>query len=262
MDTHVPYKPPKYFRPEISSSKMSDLNRKLLSKEEISEEELSQIIKLYDGGIKYVDHSIKSLFDDLNDMNLLEDTIIIITADHGEEFKDHGNFLHIETKLYDELLHVPLMIYGTKYTNITIDEPVSLIDIAPTIIDLLNLNAVKTFQGKSLIPIAEGAKTLGAISHGMGSLELDSDLKMIVAYRTKRWKFILDKMRDREELYDITKDSKETENLHIVRKDIAKDLKSIILEHISQQHKLVTSDTKKEVIKKKIRKIRRIEKTV
>lgn len=262
MDTHIPYKPPKYFRPKMSGSKMSYLNRKILNEEDISEGELSQIIELYDGSIKYVDYSIKCLLNELNDMKILEDTIVVITSDHGEEFKDHGDFLHIETKLYDELIHVPLIIYNAEYTNITIDEPVSHLDIAPTITDLLNLPMPETFQGRSLIPIIEGEKSSGVISQGIGCHGLDDNLKIIVAYRTKRWKYILDKMRDREELYDMKEDPKETNNLNNVKKDIAEDLKFRILEHISRQQELVAMDVEKEKIRRKIKKLREVEKSI
>lgn len=257
MDTHIPYIPPKDFH-NLSNFKVSDLNRKVLDNENVSKSELNQIIKLYDGCINYVDSSIKSLLDDLSDRRLLDDTIVIITADHGEEFKDHGGFMHIESKLYDELLHVPLIIYGANYSNVTIDEPVSLIDIAPTITDLLNLNSPRTFQGKSLIPIIKGTKSTGIISqgghHGMNS----NAIKMMVAYRTRRWKYILDE-RGGEELYDIKEDPKETKNLSVIQKDVAELIKSGILYNLSHQHKLVESDMKKEDLKKKIGKLRKLE---
>lgn len=255
MDTHVPYKPPGKFRTEIGDLKTSELNRILLSNEEISESELSQIVELYDGCIKYVDQSINSLLNELDDMELLKNTIVVITADHGEEFRDHGGFLHIETKLYDELIHVPLIIYSTEYQNITIDEPVSLIDIAPTIMDMLNLNKVKSFQGKSLIPIINGEKSTGIISQG-GIHEMGKDLRMIIAYRTKRWKYILDKIRGKEELYDIKDDPEETKNLNTINMKVTQELRSFILEHMSNQYKQIDNDLKKEKIKGKIQKLK------
>lgn len=258
MDTHIPYIPPKNFRSKISSLKISELNRKLLSNEDISEEELAQIKELYDGNIKYLDSAIKSLLDELDDMNILGNTIIIITADHGEEFKDHGGFLHPETKLYDELLHVPLIIYGTEYTNIKVDETVSLIDIAPTIIDLLNLKAVKTFQGRSLIPIIKGEKNTAIISQCGG--HIDGTLKVIFAYRTNLFKYILDEINNKEELYNLKEDPKETKNLININKNIAKEFKFKTLDYLSHQYKLVADDMEKEKIKQKVRKLREVKK--
>lgn len=256
MDTHVPYKPIKDFRPPISSVKMSALNRKILNDENISEGEMNQIIELYDGSIKYVDHAIKHLLDELDAMKILEDTIVVITADHGEEFKDHGNLYHTPTKLYDELIHVPLIIYNSEFHGTVIDEPVSLIDIAPTIMSMLDLPNVKTFQGRSLIPIIKGKKSYGIISQGMGSQGLDDNLKMIVAYRTKRWKYILDTVRNRKELYDMKRDPKETKNLYEVERDVAKELESRTMELISYQQKMVAMDMEKERVRGRIKKLR------
>lgn len=248
MDAHVPYKPPKDFRPPISSVKMSNLSRKIMNKEDISDSELKQLMELYNGGIKYVDHEIKHLIDELDEMKILEDTIIIITADHGEEFGEHEGFIHSPVKLYDELIHVPLIIHNSGYCG-TIDEPVSLIDIAPTIMDVLNLPNVKTFQGKSLIPIINGKGNYGIVSEG---LEPDGG-KMVVAYRTKGWKCILDEVRNKKELYNIEEDPKETNNLYEVKRDIAEDLESKILVHISHQRKLVGMDVERERIRRRIK---------
>jgi arylsulfatase A-like enzyme len=235
---------------------MSDLGRKILCKEDISNAELNQLIELYDGGIKYVDHSIKCLLDDLKDLMLLEDTIIIITADHGDEFKEHGDFLHVETKLYDELIHIPLIIYNSGHCA-TINETVSHIDIAPTIMEMLNLPKVKTFKGNSLISILNGEERSGVISEGIGSQSIGSDLKLIISYRTKKWKYILNKMKDENELYNLEENPNEVENLKDVKKDIAESLNSIILEYILHQKKLVATDVKKEKMIGKIKKLKK-----
>ncbi len=260
MDTHVPYKPIKRFRPDISSLRMSNLNRKLLSDLNLSDKELTEIEELYDGSIKYVDYSLKSLLEELNELKILDETIVIITADHGEEFKDHGGFLHQETKLYDELIKVPLIIYNTDYKDIVIDEPVSLIDIFPTIIDLLNLKIEIKLSGTSLIPIIKGEKNPGVMIQGMGVNELDGNFKTIVAFRTKQWKYIIDRMRNKEELYNVINDPKEAINLSTINKNVAEDFKSIILEYTSNQHKAFLREMAKEEIKGKIRKLIRTEK--
>jgi arylsulfatase A-like enzyme len=248
MDTHEPYKPPKAFRPNMSSIELSNLNSKFMNKVDPSNSELKQLMELYDGGIRYVDHEIKHLIDELDEMEILEDTIIIITADHGEEFGEHEGFMHHPTKLYDELTHVPLIILNSGY-RATIDEPVSLIDIAPTIMDLLNLPNAKTFQGKSLIPVINGKESYGIVSEG-----LDPDgSKMVVAYRTKRWKCILDEVRNTKELYNLEEDPKESNNLYEVKRDIAEDLESRILAHISHQRKLVAMDIERERIRRRIK---------
>ena len=76
----------------------------------IKDEDLRHMIALYDGEIRYVDEYIGKLWDRLKELNLLENTILIIAADHGEEFLEHNSHWHGHT-LYDELIHVPLIIH-------------------------------------------------------------------------------------------------------------------------------------------------------
>ena len=92
----------------------------------------------------------------LKEQNLMKNTYIIITSDHGEEFKDHGSFGHNHT-LYNELVHVPLIIQGPGIPKKTrIADKVRLIDIFPTIFDLLGVhNKISSFNidGISLMPL-------------------------------------------------------------------------------------------------------------
>jgi len=67
-------------------------------------------VSQYDGDIRYVDSQIGNLIDKLQAMKILEDSLIIITSDHGEEFREHGCFKH-GFQLYDETLHIPLIFY-------------------------------------------------------------------------------------------------------------------------------------------------------
>jgi len=92
----------------------------------------------YDFRIRFVDHAIESLFSALA-KDILDSSLTIITADHGEEFLDHGHFGH-RPKLYDELIHVPLVIKGPGIPQgKRVDKIVQHLDIAPTILDLLDI---------------------------------------------------------------------------------------------------------------------------
>lgn len=261
MDVHFPYKPPKEFQfdspsKSLSSVEISNLNYKMLtSSEEMSKDEIKEIIDLYDGGIKYTDHIIKSLLDKLNEMNILDDTILIITADHGDEFGDHGDFAHYQAKLYDELIRVPLIICHSEHKNIRIDEPVSLLDVSPTILDLLGIPAVESFQGRSLIPIIMGErKSSGVVSESL------LKGKRNVSYRTNEWKYILNEVDSRHEFYDISNDPKEGNNLYEKERERAKEFELKIMEHIRKQEKRVSGLTdEKEKIKKKLKELRHID---
>ncbi len=132
MDTHSPYK--------------IELPDNLLTNDPISNR-----IKIYDLEIAFVDSQIKKIF---NYLNWSKNTLIIITADHGEEFFEHGKIGH-GYSLYKEVLNIPLIIY---YPNIIPKNEkyyanVSNIDIFPTIINILNLKPTNAIYGKSLLPI-------------------------------------------------------------------------------------------------------------
>ncbi len=162
--------------------------------------------------------------------------MILLTSDHGEEFKDHGDFSH-KAKLYDELIHVPLIISGPNIpSDKKINHPVSLMDLVPTIVDHLGFEVPSDFQGKSLLPAITKDKP---ISEGIIS-EMYKKKKAVLrkkigesmfSYRTNRWKFIVDEEDNRTELYDLSKDPKEKNNIVNLQDEVTKELASIIKEH-------------------------------
>lgn len=261
MDVHFPYKPLKnfqlYFRSKsINNLEMSNLNYKMTHRpEQISEDEFGDLIDLYDGGIRYVDNAIELLMKELEKMNLLKDTLIIITADHGDEFRDHGGFVH-NAKLYDELIRVPLIIYNSAYRHIEIDEPVSLLDVSPTILDICGIPVHQSFQGKSLVPVIQGERvSSGVISESIGKG------KIKISYRTKNWKYIFDDVTGKHELYNLNEDRKEKNNLCDKEKEKAKEFKLKIEGHISEQEKMLRIPDERERAKKRIRGLKNYVKT-
>jgi arylsulfatase A-like enzyme/Flp pilus assembly protein TadD len=109
---------------------------------------------LYDGEIAFVDHSLASLFNYLKLNNLENNTLIIITSDHGEGLGEHGENTH-GYFAYNSTLHIPLILYNPIIfkKHLKINTFVSHIDIFPTICDILNIPKPKHLQGKSLIDI-------------------------------------------------------------------------------------------------------------
>jgi len=106
---------------------------------------------LYESEVAYVDDRIRSFSEDLGLED--DDVLLVVTADHGEEFADHGGLGHAHT-LYDELLRVPLFMRwrGHLPAGLRIEGPASIIDIYPTILDLLQIKAPAGLQGESLLP--------------------------------------------------------------------------------------------------------------
>jgi len=110
---------------------------------------------LYDGEIASIDKALVALLEAIDEH--APNTLVVILSDHGEEFGEHGQFTH--DQIYRELLHVPLIIREPGQTRgARVDEPVSLIDLAPTLLDLLGLPSPEQFQGQSLVPLIEASK--------------------------------------------------------------------------------------------------------
>ncbi len=122
----------------------------------MSEETLSSIIGLYDAGIRYLDAELGKLFDALKELDYYDESIIIVTSDHGEELFEHGRFLH--TQVYDEVLQVPLIIKLPKgeHAGHRVRNLVEHVDLMPTVLDLLRIPHEGEMQGSSLANGLEG----------------------------------------------------------------------------------------------------------
>ncbi|MFH1619959.1 MAG: sulfatase [bacterium] len=129
-----------------------------------SPEDIAYLRILYDAGVFEADMMIGSLYARLQDLGLADNTILVITADHGEEFIEHGQLQH--NRLYNEHLHVPLIfIFPGQRIGRRPAQIVQSIDIAPTILDAVGLSPQAGGEGKSLLPLMEGgASDSGAMT--------------------------------------------------------------------------------------------------
>ena len=218
FDTHDPYRLPEEYRnlypvPDGVSSEfvrgfpheLMQLKRKVKSVR-VNPAEVEYAVNLYDAGIRYADDQIKRLFDLLRELDLWDHTIIVVTADHGDEFLEHGGFGHGKS-LYQEILHVPLMIRApTIEGRGRVDSLVKTIDIVPTVLELLGIKPSIIPQGDSLLPLLRGIPTSPRPAF--------AEDKNCVVYRTGNLKFFYrENSRDRTELYDLEKDPGENTNL-------------------------------------------------
>lgn len=115
---------------------------------------LEFILGCYEAGIAQLDSDLRKIFADLEKRGMLEDSLIVITSDHGEEFKEHRRLLHNE--YHDEIMHVPLMILlpeGLEPKKKRIDSLTRSVDVAPTILDLMGFEPFRDCQGVSLVPL-------------------------------------------------------------------------------------------------------------
>jgi arylsulfatase A-like enzyme len=120
------------------------------------DEEMIKDRRSYEQEVREVDDAVARLVGDLDRALGAERTLLVITSDHGEEFYEHGFLSHVQ--LYEEVLHVPLLIRwrGHVPSDRVISDPVSLVDLAPTILDLVGLPVRGGVDGVSLAPLLEG----------------------------------------------------------------------------------------------------------
>jgi len=164
------------------------------------------------------------LIDTLRENSVLDDTIIIITSDHGEsfydqssgkpEYPDKGKHGH---NLYDKLIQVPLIIYGLDkpYRGKTIDKMVSLADILPSILDLTGNDPPEGIRGRSILPILDDERDWEELVYSEAlRADIESGKKSL---RTPHYKYIRNskyrKDKNRVEFYDLNKDTSEKNNL-------------------------------------------------
>jgi arylsulfatase A-like enzyme len=124
------------------------------SRDTIAPSDLSHIIALYDGEIRYTDREIGRLIREMKKLGLFRPAMVLVTSDHGEEFLDHGGWEHQKT-LYEEQLRIPLLVKlpGNEAAGERISRQVSLVDVAPTVLDVYGLPVPASVQGRSLYPL-------------------------------------------------------------------------------------------------------------
>ncbi len=110
----------------------------------------------YDTGIAYVDDQLKLFFSSIQNNPVYEDTLFIISAEHGEDLKEHGYLFHGD--IYNNNIKVPLVFIYPSLNPSRIKEAVSSLDIMPTILSMLNIPSPETIDGESLMPILQGEK--------------------------------------------------------------------------------------------------------
>ncbi len=192
--------------------------------EHLNEDEQKFIEAAYMSSIRKTDEAMK---DAVSSLGIDDNTLVIVTADHGEEIFDHGDLGHHADSLYQELIHVPLLIrlpWG-RHAGTVIEEPVSTVDLLPTLLDLLNIEVPKGLSGVSLKPLIEGKKIGQRSLFAEGILE-DSSSYCIVEYP---WKYIYYSENATGELFNLLDDSPEKNNLEQKRPEIAAAMRGRLL---------------------------------
>jgi arylsulfatase A-like enzyme len=161
----------------------------------------------YDSEIAFMDHHLGRLFEELEEGDHLQDTIVVIVADHGEGLGDHRINKHTKA-LYEQQIHVPLIIYVPTMAPGRVSQTVPLIDIAPTLTDLLGLPTPEQFQGQTMV--AEGSFAPADDRVVFSETRRFADLRSVIK---GGWKLIEDQLTGQSLLYNIADDPEERVNL-------------------------------------------------
>ncbi len=180
----------------------------------LNKNDIKHLVALYDAGIRQLDDQLQKLFDFLQQRGLLENSFLIVTSDHGEEFLDHGGVLHGRTQ-YQELIKVPLIIRGPDIPQAQrIKDMVSLVDIMPTVLSVLDIPSATAFEGCSISPLWQkgGAKLPDRFIFAEADHNNVKD-NIKRAVRHPQYKLHYDLLSEKYELYDLANDPKESVNI-------------------------------------------------
>jgi arylsulfatase A-like enzyme len=223
---HSPYTPPEdyqrifgEFEGTVTASSKALLAIQAEAAAVLQKEDFEYLEALYDGEIRYTDEVLGDMLSALDELGFLDNAVVVVTADHGEEFGEHGGLLH-GGKLFEELLHVPLIISGTGVARGVVDPTlVSHIDIAPTLLALAGLEIPAAMEGRNIFDQSTTAQW--------------ADQRVFAQYgdslycvRTPRWKLILRTANQRVRLFDLHRDPGERRDLSSRHPDVAAGLLS------------------------------------
>ncbi len=234
FDPHCPYEPPDEFAALHDEGARAGAGsnwyrlgtperRKLVD----DPREVARMHALYRGEISYVDAQLARLLGALRERGLYEDTLVVLTADHGEGLGEHGYWFDHGTYLYDGELSVPLLVRFPRgaHGGTSVGQQVRLLDLTPTVLDVLGLEPPKGLAGASLVDTLSEREAaprpsfaVGELSGELSGYDLDGRL---LSLRSQGHKWIwtsdhwFDSVRvpERFELYDLGQDPKETRDM-------------------------------------------------
>jgi arylsulfatase A-like enzyme len=218
MDVHNPYRKAGITERLFVERRGIDRYRNGPVPPELRPRDLEYMKALYDEGVRRADRHLETFLEELERYSPREKRLLVVVSDHGDEFAEHGGLGH-GTTLYEELVGSFLLLhYPGKLAPARIPAEVSMVDVAPTILDLARLGAPDPASGKSLLPSIEGTDP------GLDGRVLFSELGSLKSARRGGFKLVLDVDTGGQELYELSKDPAERENVWARNEEIGKDL--------------------------------------
>lgn len=256
MDPHHPYYPPtealaSLNRSHLTGNRARYLNGMWNRGNQLSNKRLkgycAEVMALYDAGIRWVDEQVKRLVQALQEGGIWDKTLFVLTGDHGEEFLEHGGRYHHPIKLPQELLHVPLLMrLPSGILRQRLPDPFSLIDLAPTLLSILDIVPPDSFVGQSRW---QGSRVEND-SEGLAITECVHDCRnpwhpkgrlgaRLLAVQDQQYKLLLNFATNEEHLFDLQRDPNERTPLPAsLRHPVRQRLLAAALDHLrhSQPH--------------------------
>jgi arylsulfatase A-like enzyme len=232
MDPHRPYHPRAKWQREGSTEEHVGHLKSWGKTTPEQQARVGQTLSAYDSELSYLDEHLRKLYDLLQ---WQRDTVVVVTADHGEEFFDHGGEGH-PFSVYEELVRVPMLfsIPGEKPRRIR--ELASLLDMLPTLRNVAGMPWQAADVGESLLPVIHGEHGLDRSLYAMrlSNWEGEAEPRAVYAVIDGDWKYILALPSAEEELYDLTADPAEQRNALGENEEIARGLARKLSEIRSQ----------------------------
>ncbi len=240
MDVHGPYLPGGDFSYR-NKFRAERLWRKAAvnSPEAITEEEHKELLENYRKEVEYFDAELGAFLSGLRERSELEDTVVIVVGDHGDEFYEHDQYGHSNLP-YDELTHVPLVISFPEEADFDqpqeIDDLVRCVDILPTVLDYVDATLTDEMDerlvGESLLPtIRDGEDpTFDTI---VTEKEMRGETNLRFGFRTDQWKFLYDGKKDDELLYNLRADSDEKNDVSSENPEVVADFRTLLEERLA-----------------------------
>ena len=218
----------------------------------------SHFVELYERSLHYLDAQIGRLMSHLDKLGYGSNTVVIVVADHGEEFLDHDRWGHWESNLFDEILKVPLIFrIPTESGGQIIQRQVRLLDLMPTILDMCGCPEPSGLMGTSFAPLWTEQEV--AYDGAVALSEMRRDPWHRVAVRTEAFKYIWDSKRpDQPELYDLRADPAEKKSVSSSYPQEVSKFQAIVDTHLRRvaETEPVTATPKLELDEEVIRRLR------
>ncbi len=176
----------------------------------------------YAGEVAYMDAAIGKLLDGLRERGLYDETLIVVVGDHGETFWEHHDFWNHGLWVYETTVHVPLLIHcpDGRYAGVQVNEPVSSIDVFPTLCELLSVPVPQRCEGVSLVSAMEGLEFergpvfVGATQPFRAEREDGwTNREKPVCVRDGPWKYVRSRYNKVEQLFHLGRDPREQNDL-------------------------------------------------